>query len=74
MIGQRAGLCRANLATSCTSAADCGDTGFCRISGAACSSDSQCTGSAAGDEPDRCDVCMVDEVIIPQLAPPPSVP
>jgi hypothetical protein len=74
MIGQRAGLCRNNLATSCTSAADCGDAGTCRLSGAACSSDSQCTGGGGGGEPDRCDVCMVDEVIIPQLSPPPPAP
>lgn len=72
MIGQRRGLCRNNLSVVCDDAGDCGNNGFCRVSGGACSSDSQCTGGAAGEEPDRCDVCMVDEVIIPQIAPPPN--
>lgn len=74
MIGQRSGLCRNNLAIACDSAADCGDAGFCRISGGACSSDSQCTGSAPGEEPDRCDVCIVDEIIVPQISAPGPTP
>jgi hypothetical protein len=70
MIGQRSGLCRNDLLNDCTSNADCGDTGFCRLSGAACSADSTCTGGTPDGEPDRCDICMVDEVIIPQITPP----
>jgi hypothetical protein len=71
MIGQREGLCRNDLTNDCSSAADCGNTGFCRLSGAACASDNDaaCDGGEPDGEPDRCDICIIDEVIIPQFTP-----
>lgn len=52
---ERAGRCRGNLTTQCTSNTDC-PSGLCRFSGNACTTDAQCgTG-------DFCDRCMNDEI------------
>lgn len=69
MIGQRTGLCRNNLTVSCNGPDDCAGGGFCRIGGAACTTDGACTGGSPEGEPNRCDICMVDEVIIPSTIP-----
>jgi hypothetical protein len=53
---ERAGRCRGDLGTQCTSNAQC-PNGLCRKSGDACTSDSQCT-----DPGDFCDRCMNDEI------------
>lgn len=52
---ERAGACRGDLSTSCTSDADC-PSGLCRYSGVVCTTDLQC---GAGD---FCDRCMNDEI------------
>lgn len=69
MIGQRLGRCRNNPATQCDEASDCGNAGLCRIGGAACSTDGTCGGSSPEGEPNRCDICLVDEVVIPSTVP-----
>jgi hypothetical protein len=69
MIGQRRGLCRTTIGTAdpvdCGSDADCTGGGQCRIGGGPCTSDAPCTGSPL----DRCDICLIDEVIIPEVNP-----
>lgn len=60
MIGQRQGVCRIN-GNPCSDNDDCGGNGLCRDLGGNCTSDSACTNS----ELDRCDICLIDEVVFP---------
>jgi hypothetical protein len=68
MIGQRAGICRNNGAT-CVDNADCAG-GLCREGGGACATDGDCTGGTF----DRCDICLIDEIVFAELPPPPPPP
>jgi hypothetical protein len=60
MIGQRRGICRVS-GNLCSDNGDCGGNGLCRDSGAACTNDGNCNNS----ELDRCDICLIDEVVFP---------
>ena len=61
----RSGRCRANLAQTCTTDADCGSTGLCRKTAATCMTDSDCaTGDALLDPINVCDRCLSDEMTL----------
>jgi len=53
---ERVGHCRNDLTTTCRSNTEC-PSGLCRLSGASCPTDLQCTGTG-----DFCDRCMNDEI------------
>ena len=67
MIGQRTGLCRADLAVSCRSDADC-TGGLCRGDATACTTNSQCAPTQSVPN-NRCDICLIDEITIPEVVP-----
>jgi len=72
MIGSRSGSCRGNPGDSCESDADCA-SGLCRKNGAACTSDDECDTAVPGPGPlNRCDLCIIDSIDVPEVVPSPA--
>jgi hypothetical protein len=71
MIGSRSGFCRGNPDETCESDVDC-TSGLCRKDGAACGSDDECDTDVPGPGPlNRCDLCIIDSIDVPEVVPSP---
>lgn len=71
MVGKRTGRCRGSL-TVCDSDDDCSPNGRCHVNGAPCDEDADCDTSVPGPGPlNRCDLCIMDAIYVPEVVPSP---
>jgi hypothetical protein len=73
MTGSRSGFCRGNPEDECDSDADC-DEGRCRIDGVVCDEDEDCDNTGSTAALNRCDLCIIDSIDVPEVVPFPPAP